>query len=81
MYRECAVPEKLNNAIESNTRPGCESTCSRNIYFRRGHNSRGIFVWLSMKDSNSRFNLLASAALVVAGIILFSSTIKTILKY
>ena len=27
----------------------------------------GIFVWLSMKDSNSGINLLAGAALVVAG--------------
>jgi hypothetical protein len=41
----------------------------------------GIFVWLSMKDSNSGFNLLAGAALVVAGIILFVSAMKTILKY
>ena len=41
----------------------------------------GIFVWLSMKDSNSGFNLLAGAALVVAGIILFASAMKTILKY
>jgi len=41
----------------------------------------GIFVWLSMKDSNSGFNLLAGAALVVAGIILFGSAMKTILKY
>ena len=41
----------------------------------------GTFVWLSMKDSNSGFNLLAGAALVVAGIILFASAMKTILKY
>jgi hypothetical protein len=41
----------------------------------------GLFVWLSMKESNSGFNLLAGAALVVAGIILFVSAMKTILKY
>jgi hypothetical protein len=41
----------------------------------------GIFVWLAMKDSNSGVNLLAGAALVVAGIILFVSAMKTILKY
>jgi hypothetical protein len=41
----------------------------------------GIFVWLSMKDSNSGFNLLAGAALLVSGIILFVSAMKTILKY
>jgi hypothetical protein len=41
----------------------------------------GLFVWLSMKDSNSGVNLLAGAALLVAGIILFVSAMKTILKY
>jgi hypothetical protein len=41
----------------------------------------GIFVWLSMKGSNSGVNLLVGAALLVAGIILFVSAIKTILKY
>jgi hypothetical protein len=41
----------------------------------------GIFVWLSMKDSDSGFNLLAGVVLVVAGIILFASALKTILKY
>jgi hypothetical protein len=41
----------------------------------------GLFVWLSMKDSNSSVNLLAGAALLVAGIILFVSAMKTILKY
>jgi hypothetical protein len=34
-----------------------------------------------MKDSNSGVSLLAGAALVVAGIILFFSAMKTILKY
>jgi hypothetical protein len=41
----------------------------------------GIFVWLSMKDSNSGVNLLAGAALMVTGIILLVSAIKAILKY
>ena len=41
----------------------------------------GFFLWFSMKDSNSGVNLLAGAALVVAGIILFASAMKTILKY
>jgi hypothetical protein len=41
----------------------------------------GLFVWLLMKDSNSGVNLLAGAALLVAGIILFVSAMKTILKY
>jgi len=34
-----------------------------------------------MKDSNSGINLLAGAALLVAGVILFVSAMKTILKY
>jgi hypothetical protein len=41
----------------------------------------GLFVWLLLKDSNSGVNLLAGAALLVAGIILFVSAMKTILKY
>jgi hypothetical protein len=41
----------------------------------------GLFLWVSMKDSNSGVNLLAGAALLVAGIILFFSAMKTILKY
>jgi hypothetical protein len=41
----------------------------------------GIFVWLSMKDSNSGVNLLVGAALLVAGVILFVSALRTILKY
>lgn len=41
----------------------------------------GIFVWLAMEDSNSAANLLAGATLVTAGIILFASATKTILKY
>ena len=41
----------------------------------------GIFVWLSMKDSNSGVNLMVGAALLVAGVILFASAMRTIVKY
>jgi len=41
----------------------------------------GLFVWISMMDSNSGVNLLAGAGLLVAGIILLVSAMKTILKY
>jgi hypothetical protein len=34
-----------------------------------------------MKDSNSGVNLLVGAALVVAGVILLGSALRTILKY
>ena len=40
----------------------------------------GIFVWLSMKDSNSGVNLLVGTGLLVAGVILFGSAMRTILK-
>jgi len=51
------------------------------LFISAGAITVGIFVWLSMKDSNSGFNLLAGAALVVAGIILLGSAMRTILKY
>jgi uncharacterized membrane protein HdeD (DUF308 family) len=41
----------------------------------------GIVLWLAMKDSNSGLNLLGGAAFVVAGIMLFASAMRTILKY
>jgi hypothetical protein len=41
----------------------------------------GLFVWLSMKDSNSGVNLLVGAALLVAGLILLGSALRTIFKY
>jgi hypothetical protein len=41
----------------------------------------GLFVWLSMKDSNSGVNVLVGAALLVAGVILLGSALRTILKY
>ena len=51
------------------------------IFFSGAAIILGLFLWFSMKDSNSGVNLLAGAALVVAGIILFASAMKTILKY
>jgi uncharacterized membrane protein HdeD (DUF308 family) len=41
----------------------------------------GLFVWLSMKDSNSGVNLLVGAALLVAGLILLVSAMRTIFKH
>jgi hypothetical protein len=41
----------------------------------------GLFIWLSMNGSNSGINLLAGAALLVAGVIVFLSAMKSILKY
>ena len=41
----------------------------------------GIFVWLSLKDSNSGVNILVGTALLVAGVILFGSAMRTILKH
>jgi hypothetical protein len=41
----------------------------------------GLFMWLSMNGSNSGINLLAGAALLVAGFIVFIFTMKSILKY
>jgi hypothetical protein len=38
-------------------------------------------MWISMTGSNSGINLLAGAALVVAGVIMLLSAMKTILKY
>jgi uncharacterized membrane protein HdeD (DUF308 family) len=51
------------------------------IFFSGAAIILGLFVWFSVKDSNSGINLLAGAALVVAGIILFISAMRTILKY
>ena len=41
----------------------------------------GLFMWLSRNDSNSGINLLAGAALLVAGLIVFAFAMKSILKY
>jgi len=51
------------------------------IFISVGAIALGIFVWSSMKDSNSGVNILVGAALLVAGIILFVSAMRTILKY
>jgi hypothetical protein len=40
----------------------------------------GLFMWLSMTASNSGINLLAGAALLVAGFIVFIFTMKNVLK-
>jgi hypothetical protein len=40
----------------------------------------GLFMWLSRNDSNSGINLLAGAALLVAGFIVFIFAMKSILK-
>jgi hypothetical protein len=41
----------------------------------------GLFMWLSMNPSNSGINLLAGAALLVAGLMVFVFAMKVILKY
>jgi hypothetical protein len=41
----------------------------------------GLFLWVSMNGSNSGINLLAGAALLVAGFIVFVFAMKSILKY
>ena len=41
----------------------------------------GLFLWLSMSGSNSGINLLAGAALLVAGFIVFVFAMKSILKF
>ena len=41
----------------------------------------GIFMWVSMSGSNSGINLLAGAALLVAGSIVFIFAMRSILKY
>jgi hypothetical protein len=41
----------------------------------------GLFMWFSMNDSNSGINLLAGAALVVGGVVVFLLAMKSILKF
>jgi hypothetical protein len=41
----------------------------------------GLFMWISMTGSNSGINLLAGAALLVAGFIVFIFAMKSVLKY
>jgi hypothetical protein len=41
----------------------------------------GLVMWVSMNGSNSEITLLVGAALMVAGVIVFGSAMKTILKY
>jgi hypothetical protein len=40
----------------------------------------GLFMWFSMTGSNSGINLLAGAALLVAGFIVFIFAMKNVLK-
>jgi hypothetical protein len=46
-----------------------------------GFIAAGSAVWISMNGSNSPVTLLTGAALLVAGVIVFGSTMKTILRY
>jgi hypothetical protein len=41
----------------------------------------GLFMWASMNGANSSITLLAGATLLVAGVIVFLSAMKTILRY
>jgi hypothetical protein len=41
----------------------------------------GLFMWFSVNDSNSGTNLLAGAALLTAGVVMFLLAMKSILKY
>ena len=41
----------------------------------------GLFMWFSVNDSNSGTNLLAGAALLTAGVVMFLVAMKSILKY
>jgi hypothetical protein len=41
----------------------------------------GVFMWISMNGSNSGIALLVGAALLVAGVIIFLSAMKIVLKY
>lgn len=40
----------------------------------------GLFMWISMSGSNSGINLLAGAALLVAGFVVFIFAMKNVLK-
>jgi hypothetical protein len=41
----------------------------------------GVFMWVSMNGSNSGINLLAGAAFLVGGFIVFIFAMKSVLKY
>jgi hypothetical protein len=41
----------------------------------------GAFLWISMSGANSGINLLAGAALLVAGFIVFIFAVRSVLKY
>jgi hypothetical protein len=46
-----------------------------------GFIAAGSSMWISMNGSNSPVTLLTGAALLVAGVIIFGSAMKTILRY
>jgi hypothetical protein len=41
----------------------------------------GLFMWVSMNGSNSGVNLLAGAAFLVGGFVVFIFAMKAVLKY
>ena len=41
----------------------------------------GVFMWVSMSSANSDINLLAGAALLVAGLIVFVFAMKSIFTF
>jgi Na+-transporting NADH:ubiquinone oxidoreductase subunit NqrD len=41
----------------------------------------GVFMWVSMNGANSGINLLAGAAFLVAGFIVFGFAMRSILRY
>jgi hypothetical protein len=51
------------------------------MFISGGFIAVGLFMWLSMNGSNSGITLLAGAALLVAGVIVFLLAVKSILKY
>jgi hypothetical protein len=51
------------------------------MFISGGFIAVGLFMWLSMNGSNSGITLLAGAALLVAGVIVFLRAMKSILKY
>jgi TRAP-type C4-dicarboxylate transport system permease small subunit len=51
------------------------------MFVSTGFIAAGSVMWISMNASNSPAPLLTAAALLVAGVILFGSVLKTILRY
>jgi hypothetical protein len=51
------------------------------MFVSTGCIAAGLIMWVSMNGSNSPVTLLTGAALLVAGVMVFGSTMKTILGY